>query len=164
MISIRTSSLIRGVMLATILQAAVSAQVRPEPVAANLCDVFRSPAVYNQKVLSVEGVLFPSFHAVFLLSPSCMPKGDLDVTTEAILPPSWVSLPNGRQLRKFLHRGKSASVKLIGTFEYSGHRYGPDGTRFRFVISEISWVGKAPDVPAAGTGVSHKAGQGPSAP
>jgi hypothetical protein len=145
-------------MLATILQAAVSAQVRPEPVAANLCDVFRSPAVYNQKVLSVEGVLFPSFHSVFLLSPSCMPREDLHVTTEAILPPSWDSSRNGKKLRKFLHRRKSASVKLIGTFEYSGYGYGPDGTRFRFVISEISSVERARDVPAFGTGVSHQAG------
>jgi hypothetical protein len=57
-------------------------------------------------------------------------------------------------------------VKLVGTFEYSGYGYGQDGTRFRFVISEISSVEKAPDVPAAGTGLSHKAGQaqGPSAP
>jgi hypothetical protein len=153
-------------MVATILQAAVSAQVRPEPVAANLCDVFASPAVYNQKVLAVEGVLFPSFHTLFLSSPSCRSKEDLDFTTQAVLPPSWESLRNGKNLRKFLHRGKSASVKLIGTFEYSGHRYGQDGTRFRFVISEISSVEKAPDVPAAGTGLSHKAGQaqGPSAP
>jgi hypothetical protein len=143
-------------MLATVMQAAVSAQVRPEPVSANLCDVFRSPAVYNQKVLSVEGVLFPSFHSVFLLSPSCRSTEDLDFTTEAILPPSWESLPNGKRLRKFLHRRKSASVKLVGTFEYSGHRYGPDGARFRFVISEISSVEKAPDVPAVGTGVSHR--------
>jgi len=138
-------------MLATILQAAVSAQVRPEPVAANLCDVFRSPVVYNQKVLSVEGVLFPSPHCVYLLSRSCMPKEDLHVTTEAILPPSWDSSRNGKKLRKFLHRGKSASVKLIGTFEYSGYGSGPCGTRFRFVISEISWVGKAPDVHLIGT-------------
>jgi hypothetical protein len=131
-------------MLAIILQAAISAQVRPEPVAANLCDVFRSPAVYDQKALSLEGVLFPSFHSVFLLSPSCRSTHDLDFSTEAILPPSWESLRNGKQLRKFLRRRKSASVKLIGTFEYSGHPYGPEGTRFRFVISEISSVEKAP--------------------
>ena len=143
MIGIRTTWLIRVVALATILQAAVSAQVRPEPVAANLCDVFRSPAVYDQKVLSVEGVLFPSFHSVFLISQSCRSTVGLDFTTQAILPPSWESLRNGKQLRKFLHRRKSASVKLIGTFEYSGNPYGPDGARFRFVISEISSVEKA---------------------
>ena len=87
-----------------------------------------------------------------------MPREDLHVTTEAILPPSWDSSRNGKRLRKFLHRGKSASVKLIGTFEYDGDGYGPCGTRFRFVISEISSAEKAPDLPAAGTGVSHEAG------
>jgi hypothetical protein len=131
-------------MLAVIVQAAASAQTRPEPVSANLCDVLVSPAVYNQKMLSVEGVISPSFHSLFLSSPSCRPKEDLDLTTEVILPPSWESLPNGKQLRKFLHRGKSTSVKMIGTFEGDAHRYGPDGARFRFVIKEISSVEKAP--------------------
>jgi hypothetical protein len=145
-------------MLATFLQAAASAQVRPEPVAANLCDVFQSPAVYDQKVLSVEGVLLPSEHCLFLIGPSCRSTHDLDFSTEAILPPSWDSSRNGKELRKFLHRRKRVGVKLIGTFEYSGHPYGPEGTRFRFVKSEISSVEKAPLVPATGTGVSHEAG------
>jgi hypothetical protein len=138
------SSLLRSLMLGVILQATASAQTRPEPVAANLCDVFASPAVYSQKVLSVEGVLFPSIHSVFLLGPSCKFKEGTDSTTEVILPPSWVSLPNGKELRKFLHRGKPASVKLVGRFEGDGNRYGPDGARFRFTISEISSVEKAP--------------------
>jgi hypothetical protein len=131
-------------MLVVILQSAASAQTERQPLAADLCDVFLSPAIYNQKVLSVEGVLSPSFHSLFLSSPSCKPEKDLDLTTEAVLPPSWESSPNGKRLRKFLHRRKSASVKLIGRFEGDAHRYGPDGARFRFVISEISSVEKAP--------------------
>jgi len=109
--------------------------------------VFRSPAVYDQKAVSVDGVLFPSFHSLFLLSPSCRSTKDLDFSTEAILPPSWESLRNGKKLRKFLHRGKSANVKLVGTFESGAYSYGPDGARFRFVISEISSVEKAGRLP-----------------
>jgi len=152
MISIRTGSLIRGFMLATILQAAVSAQVRLEPVVANLCEVVVSPADYNKRVLSVEGVLSPSEHSLTLYSPSCFPKVDSDTGIDAVLPPQWESLRNGKQLRKFLHRRKSASVKLIGTFESGAYSYGPDGARFRFVISEISSVERAPDGATAGTG------------
>jgi len=137
---------IRSVMVAIMLQAAASAQTRPEPLVANLCDVFASPAMYSHRVLSVRGVLFPSIHSVFLLEPSCKPKEDIDSTTEVILPSSWVSLPKGKELRKFLHRGKSASVKLVGTFEGDANRYGPDGARFRFSISEISSVDKAPGI------------------
>ena len=44
MISIRTSSLIWGVMLATVLQTTLSAQVHPGPIAASLCEVVASPA------------------------------------------------------------------------------------------------------------------------
>ena len=156
MISIRTGSLIRGFMLATILQAVVSAQVRPEPVTANLCEVVASPSAYNKKVLSVEGILYPGEHSLTLYSPSCFPKVDSDTGINAMLPPEWESLPKGKQLRKFLHRGKSASVKLIGTFESGAYSYGPDGARFRFVIREITSVEKAPYGPATGKGVSHK--------
>jgi hypothetical protein len=138
------SSIVRSVMLAVILQTTASAQTRPAPVAASLCDVFASPAAYDQKLLSIDGVLFPSIHSVFLLSPSCPPKEDVDSTTQAVFPSSWVSLPNGKQLRGFLHRGMSAKVKLVGTLQSGPNRYGADGTRFQFVISEISSVEKAP--------------------
>jgi len=140
--STRTSLIVQSVMLAIILQSSASAQSSPQPVAANLCDVFLSPAEYNQKGLSVEGFLSPGFHSVFLSAPSC--RSNLDLTTEAVLPSSWESLPNGKELRKYLHRRKSAKVKLTGTFEADAQRYGPDGARFRLVITGISSVEKAP--------------------
>jgi hypothetical protein len=73
------SSIVRSVMLAVILQTTASAQTRPAPVAASLCDVFASPAAYDQKLLSIDGVLFPSIHSVFLLSPSCPPKKKMSI-------------------------------------------------------------------------------------
>jgi len=138
------SSLVRSLMLAVILQATASAQTRPEPLAANLCDVFASTAEYNHKVVTVEGVLAPSIHSLFLSSPACNANDGPDFTTQAVLPDSWETLPHGKELRKFLHRGKPATVKLTGTFEADPQRYGPDGARFRFVISGISSVGPAP--------------------
>ena len=122
------SSWTRAGALAIVLTATTFAQTRDESVAVNLCDVFASPNSYNHKVLAVKGILFPSVHSVFLLGSSCELKGNIDSTTEAILPPSWVSKPNGKELRAFLHRGKSASVTLVGTFKGDGiRRYGPDG-------------------------------------
>jgi hypothetical protein len=138
------SSIIRSVMLAVILQAAASAQAGSGPATAKLCDVFTSPTGYNHKMVSVEGVISPSIHSLFLSSPACKAKEDADFTTQAVLPESWEALPNGKELRKFLHRGKSATVKLTGTFEADPQRYGPDGARFRFAISEISSVEAAP--------------------
>jgi hypothetical protein len=130
-------------MVATILQAAVSAQVRPEPVAANLCEVVASPADYNKRVLSIEGILFPGEHSLILYSSSCRPRVGLDTRIQAVLPPEWESLRNGKQLRKFLKHGKEAHVRLSGMFESGGDRYGQDAVRFRFVISEITSVEKA---------------------
>lgn len=131
-------------MLTIILTVASSTQAHPEPAVVNLCDVFSSPAEYNHKVVVVDGVISPSVHSLFLSSPACNAKQDADFTTQAVLPASWEALPNGKELRKFLHRGKSASVRITGTFEADSQRYGPDGTRFRFTITGISSVGVAP--------------------
>ena len=130
-------------MLMIILTVAVSARAQPESIAANLCNVLSSPSEYNHKVVSVEGVISPSIHSLFLSSPTCRQE-NADFTTQAVLPASWETLLNGKALRKFLHRGKSASVKLTGTFEADPRRYGPDGARFRLAISGISSVGAAP--------------------
>jgi len=135
--------MIKAVLLAFILHAA-SAQTPQQPVTANLCEVVASPESYNGKVLLVEGILLPGEHSVLLYSSSCIPKESFDVGIQAVFPPEWESSPKGKQLRQFLHRGKSASVKLIGTFESGNGRYGPDAAQFRFTIREISSVKKAP--------------------
>lgn len=131
-------------MLAMVLTMAALVQALPGPVVAKLCDVFSSPAEYNHKVVLVEGVISPSIHSLFLSSSACNAKEDADFTTQAVLPGSWETLPNGKELRKYLRRGKSASVKLTGTFEADPQRYGPDGARFRFSISGVSSVRAAP--------------------
>ncbi len=135
---------VRAVMLAIMLTATAPAQTNPEPVATKLCEVFSSPAQYNHKVVTIEGVLAPSIHSLFLSSPACNAKDDPDFTTQAVLPESWETLPHGKELRKFLYRGKAATVKLTGAFEADPQRFGPDGAKFRFVISGISSVGVAP--------------------
>jgi hypothetical protein len=138
------SSAMRFVMLTTALQVGVSAQTRQKPPTASLCVVVASPDGYNERVLSIEGVLSPSEHSLALYSPSCKPKEGFNVTIQAVLPPGWESLPNGKQLRKLLHRGRNAGVKLTGVFESGGYSYGPDGAKFRFVIKEIASVERVP--------------------
>ena len=132
-----------AVLLGIILQAGTSAQ-GPAPVAANYCEVVLSPADYNGKMLSVEGILHPGEHSLTLYGLSCPPKFGGNLSTEAVLPSMWVSLPNGKQLRKLLKKGKNARVKVSGTFESGRRFYGTDGAMFRFTVSEISSVEKAP--------------------
>lgn len=119
-------SIVLFVMLATILRAAAPAHAQQQPAAINLCDVVASPSGYNQKMLTVEGILFPGEHSLSLYSPSCKPTEQSDVSMQAVLPKAWESLPNGKQLRKFLSKGKPAHVKVTGTFESGADRYGPD--------------------------------------
>ena len=156
------SLLVRSLMLAVILPATASAQRRLEPLAANLCEVVASPDGYNGKMLSLEGILLPGEHSVLLYSPSCKPKESFDVGIQAVFPPDWVSSPNGKQLHKLFDHRSNACVKLIGTFESGAGRYGPDVARFRFTITEISSVKKAPPdgaqmVPATDT-LAHESG------
>lgn len=128
-------------MLVFISPTAAAPQTNDQAVVTNLCNVVASPNDYSNSVITVEGILFPGDHSLALYSPSCKPREGFDVTMQAVLPSGWKSLPDGRQLRKFLKSGKKAHVKVTGKFETAG-RYGPDAARFRFVVSGISSVEK----------------------
>jgi len=128
------------VVLAVLSATCAAEQTGAEPLNINYCDVVASPAHYNGKMLSVEVVLSRSFHSLFLYGAGCVPRGDYDVTTEALLPTSWESLPNGKRLRAILKHGRNAKVTVVGTFEGGEKRYGLDGQRFRFSISQINSV------------------------
>lgn len=125
-------------------------QTGAEPKKVNFCVVVASPAEYNGKTLSIEVILSPSEHALYLYGPDCIRPGEgYDDTTQAVLPTGWESLPNGKKLRLILKRGRQAKVEVIGIFESGDRRYGPDGAaRFRFVISELSSVEKASNASA----------------
>jgi hypothetical protein len=111
----------------------------------DLCKVVMASSEYNRKVLTVEGVLYPSDHSLALYSPSCAPREGSDVSMQAVLPTAWESWPKSKRLRTLLiKKRKPAHVKVTGLFESGVDRYGPDIARFRFTISEISSVGEAP--------------------
>src|SRR5271165_7109523 len=69
------SSMFKVVLLAMILQATALAQTHQQPVTANICEVVESPDGYNEKVLTVEGILLPSEHSLALYSPSQTKRG-----------------------------------------------------------------------------------------
>jgi hypothetical protein len=113
----------------------------PQPQDVNYCEVVTLPKDYDGKVLSVDVILVPGEHTLSLFGADCLHLG-YDRVTEAQLPNNWITLPNGRALSRILRRHLSAKVKLIGTFDSSRGRYGPDGARFQFSISRIISVSK----------------------
>jgi len=120
-------------------------QAETEPKKVNFCDVVASPADYNGKTITVEVILSPSEHALFLYAAPCVSKERYDDTTQAVLPKGWESLRYGKKLRTILKDGRPAKVVLIGIFESGDRRYGPDGAaRFRFSISQINSVQDVP--------------------
>jgi len=121
------------VLLATL---STTGQAQTEPEQVNFCDVVASPTNYDGKLLSVEAILQPGFHSLFLYRSVCPSKEGFDVTTQAILPDGWESLPNGKKVRQSIKQGRSAKVQLVGIFRSSVER-GQDGQRFRFSISRI---------------------------
>lgn len=134
------SATLNVLILGVLSSICAAAQTETHPLTANYCEVVASPADYNGRVLSVKVILSPSYHSLFLYGVECVPKEGYDVTTEAILPSSWESLPNGKKLRGLLKHGRKARVTLVGTFESSKQRLGLDGQRFRFSISQIQSV------------------------
>ena len=108
----------------------------PEPHSVNYCEVVTLPKDYDGKVLSIDVILVPGEHVLSMFGADCQHLG-YDRVTEAELPNNWITLANGRALSRILRRHLSARVKLIGTFDCSKVRYGPDGARFLFSISRI---------------------------
>jgi hypothetical protein len=117
-----------------------SGQTASEPKKADFCGVVASPSHYYGKLLSVQVILAPSEHALYLYGTACVPKQGYDVTTKAILPPTLESLPNGKRLIAILRRQRAAKAEVVGTFENNAEPFGLDPSRFRFTIAEIASV------------------------
>jgi hypothetical protein len=130
----------KTILLALIFTASQLSSARQPPAEIDLCKLVAAPSEYNGKVLTVEGVLYPSDHSIALYSPACAPKEDSDLSMQAVLPEAWESWPKTKRLRTLLKERKPAHVKVTGLFEFGVDHYGPDVARFRFTISEISSV------------------------
>jgi len=128
------------IVLAILAAMSAEGQTGTEVQKMNFCNVVASPSDYNGKTLSVEAILWPSDHSLSLYGAACVPKEGHDVTTQAILPATWESLPNGKKLRAILKHQRPAKVELVGTFESRGGGYGPDAARFRFSITQVNAV------------------------
>jgi hypothetical protein len=126
-----------GALLAVLVGVCVAAKSYEEQSKMDFCAVVASPAGYDGKTFSADVILWPSEHSVSLFGSACRPREGDDVTTQAVLPPAWESLPYGKKLRSFLKRHRSAKVELVGTFSSDGERYGPDAARFRFSIVRL---------------------------
>ena len=101
------------VLLATL---SAEGQSQTEPERLKFCDVVASPLDYDGKLLSVEVTVQPGLHSLSLYSSECASNEDFDVTTQAILPDGWESLPNGKKLSRIISHGRPAEVQLVGTF------------------------------------------------
>ena len=90
------------VLLATL---SAEGQSQTEPERLKFCDVVASPLDYDGKLLSVEVTVQPGLHSLSLYSSECASNEDFDVTTQAILPDGWESLPNGKKLSRIISHG-----------------------------------------------------------
>jgi hypothetical protein len=133
-----------AIVLGLFLPISAKGQTSVEPKKVDFCDVVASPDDYDHKLLSTEVILQSSPHSLFLYSASCPSKEGFDVTTQAFLPDGWDSLPVGKKLSKIMKHGRPAKVQLVGIFRSSVYR-GPDGQRFRFIISQIYSASKVSD-------------------
>jgi hypothetical protein len=128
-----------GIVTALLSTMCATSQTLAVPQKVDYCQVIASPDNYNMKVLSVEVVLSPNEHSLALYGASCVPRQGFDVTTEAVLPTAWETMPYGKRLRDVLRRQRPATVKLVGTFESKGGPYGSNEARFRFTISQVNF-------------------------
>lgn len=137
-------SKVGAIILTLVLPICSTGQTSLEPKKVNFCDVVALPEEYDEKLLSTEVILQSGFHSLFLYSASCAPKDGFDVTTQAILPDGWESLPIGKKLSKIMKHGRPAKVQVVGIFRSTIKR-GLEGQRFRFMISLINSASRVSD-------------------
>src|ERR1700690_1638943 len=123
------------VIISVVFAVSLCAGQAAAPSSVKFCDLGKSSATYNGRLVTITATLFPGDHSLLLYSQECESTPDLDLRTQAILPPRLESLPHGKKLESILNHGQSAQVEVVGVFESDAGRYGPDIAPFRFTIT-----------------------------
>ena len=131
------------VLIVLVLRSSAPGQASAGPPEVNFCDMVRSPALYNGRLVVTSATLFPGYHSLSLHRNECESTSKSDVRTQAVLPPDLKSLPDGKKLKSILNHGRSADVEVTGLFESQAGRYGPDVAPFRFTITRLNSVAEA---------------------
>ena len=101
------------------------------------CDLLAAPQEYDKREVATEALIQSSDHEVHVYSPNCRSTGTGDRSASIELPSGWQSTKLGKRLSNILRHDRAAKVAFEAVFQNSGGPYGPEGTRFHFVLRRL---------------------------
>ena len=101
------------------------------------CDLLADPQKYDNRKVVTEALIQSSDHEVHVYSSKCRSTVTDDRSASIELPSGWHSAKLGKTLSKILRHDRTARVAFEAVFHGTGGPYGPEGTRFHFVMSRL---------------------------
>jgi hypothetical protein len=132
----RWAAIILAILCSTFVMKEISlAQDEPSRVA--FCDLIKSNQKYDNKVVATQAFIQSSGHEVHLRSPECPSTATNDQSASLELPSGWYSTKLGKRLSKILRHDRTGKLGFEAVFQSSDGPYGPERTRFHFVLRRL---------------------------
>jgi hypothetical protein len=101
------------------------------------CDLLSLPQRYDKGIVTTKALIRSSEHEVHVFDFECRSTATDDRSASIELPSGWNSTKLGKKLSKILRHDHTARVAFEAVFDGSGGPYGPEKTRFRFVLQRL---------------------------
>lgn|GEM_PF-5232186 len=108
------------------------------------CDLLSLPHQYDKKIIATEALVQSSYHEVHVYDSKCRSTVADDRSASIELPNGWNSTKLGKRLSKILRHDRMARVAFEAVFYGSGGPFGPESTRFHFVLQRLISVEEVP--------------------
>jgi hypothetical protein len=115
-----------------------------QPKSVSFCDLLSYPWKYDRGIVATEALIQSSEHEVHVFGSECRSTATEDRSASIQLPNGWNSTKLGKRLSKILRHDRTARVAFEAAFYGNGGPYGPEGTRFRFVMERLISVEEVP--------------------
>jgi len=110
----------------------------------SFCDLLSAPQKYDKNVVATEAVIHSTYHEVHLYDFRCKSTQVDNRSASIELPDGWDSTKLGKKLSRVLRHDRSADIVFDGVFYGTGGPYGPEQTKFRFVLKRLVSVEELP--------------------
>ena len=101
------------------------------------CDLLSAPQRYDKEIVATKALIRSSEHEVHVLDSECKSTVTDDRSASIELPNGWSSTKLGKRLSNILRHEGTARVAFVAAFFGSGGPYGPERTRFHFVLQRL---------------------------
>jgi len=107
------------------------------PSSVSFCDLLSTPQKYDKEVVATEALIQSSYHEVHVDDSKCRSTVTDNRSASIELPAGWNSTKLGKRLSKILRHDRPAQVAFEAIFQGSGGPFGPEATRFHFVLRRL---------------------------